>query len=82
MDLNASDTAHGHLAFTGLYEPVLSGHFVRLAASGGLLVDVGANFGYFSLLQCGLSSSSRSIAFEASPKVLHRLKQNISTNIK
>ncbi len=80
MNLNSSDTAHGRLAFTGVYDPELTAYLARLAPSGGLLVDVGANFGYFSLLWCGLAENNRSIAFEASPKVLPSLRENIAMN--
>ncbi len=80
MNLTRSDTAHGHLALVGVYEPELSAIFTRLSKEGGLLVDVGANFGYFSLLWCGLGRDNRSIAFEASPRVLSQIKTNISLN--
>lgn len=80
MNLNPGDTGHGHIAFTGIYEPELTASFCSLARVGGLLVDVGANFGYFSLLWCGLAPSNRSIAFEASPRVVPRLRDNIALN--
>jgi FkbM family methyltransferase len=80
MNLNPSDTMHGHLALAGVYEPELSRLFLKLSGEGGLLVDVGANFGYFSLLWCGLGKENRSIAFEASPKVLPHIRENIAIN--
>lgn len=80
MNLSLFDTAHGRLALVGVYEPELSVLFERLSKGGGLLLDVGANFGYFSLLWCGLNSKNRSIAFEASPKVLPKLRDNLALN--
>lgn len=80
MNLNTSDTAHGHLALVGVYEPELSSIFTKLSSPGGTLVDVGANYGYYSLLWCGLNPNNRSIAFEASPGVLPKLKANIALN--
>jgi FkbM family methyltransferase len=81
MNLNMSDTAHGQIAFTGCYEIELTNLIAAVAKQeGGLLLDVGANFGYYSLLWCGLRGENRSIAFEASPKVLPHLQENIAMN--
>ncbi len=81
MDLVAGDECHGVIAFTGVYELALTRLVVREAKSkGGLLVDVGANFGYYSLLWAGQGSECRVMAFEASPRVFRGLQHNIETN--
>lgn len=80
MDLHTSDEGHGQIAFTGFYELALSRRIVRCARQGGLLADVGANYGYFSLLWAAQKPGNRVIAFEASPRNLEPLRANISLN--
>jgi FkbM family methyltransferase len=63
-----------------MYEWGLTKRFVKLAREGGLLVDVGANMGYFSLLWAGLNSSAHAVAFEASPRNVRLLTHNIVAN--
>lgn len=81
MNLMPGDVGHAEIAFTGVYEPDVTETIARIARTeGGLMFDVGANFGYFTLLWCGLNAKNRSIAFEASPRVLPRLRENIRQN--
>lgn len=80
FDLPAGDVISGNIAFNGFYELDLSRRIVALAREGGLLVDVGANMGYFSLLWCASHSSARAIAYEASPRVAPRMASNIRNN--
>jgi len=80
MRLQPGDEMHDCIAHTGLYETELTERISQHAKRGGLLVDVGANFGYFSLLWAGASPQNRVIAFEASPRNLPGLKHNISAN--
>lgn len=74
------DIISGHIAFNGFYEPQLSQKIIKLAARGGLLVDVGANMGYFSFLWAAASQDNRIIALEASPKIAAILSNNIEIN--
>jgi FkbM family methyltransferase len=80
MDLHTSDEGHGQIAFTGFYELALTRRVVSLARQGGLLVDVGANYGYFSLTWAAQKSGNRVVAFEASPRNLAPLRANIACN--
>ncbi len=64
----------------GEWEPLLSRKIVEHARQGGLLVDAGANLGYFSLLWAAANSRNRAFAFEASPRVFTRLVRNIQLN--
>lgn len=81
MNLNPRDTGHGHIAFTGTYEPELTAFISKLAKEeGGRMLDVGANFGYYSLLWCGLREKNLSMAFEASPRVIPALLRNLKLN--
>ncbi|MEK6542454.1 MAG: FkbM family methyltransferase [Pseudomonadota bacterium] len=74
------DIISGHIAFNGYYELQLTREITQIAARGGLLVDVGANMGYFSFLWAAASQDNRIIALEASPKVADILRNNIEIN--
>jgi len=74
------DVISGNIAFNGFYELALSRRMVQLSRAGGLLVDVGANMGYFSLLWCANGPNARSRAYEASPRVAPLIAANIRRN--
>lgn len=74
------DVISGNIAFTGFYEWDLSRRIAGHAAKGGLLIDVGANMGYFSLLWAGLNPSGKAVAFEASPRNIELLRNNVERN--
>ena len=74
------DVISGNIAFTGFYELGLSHRIGKMARGGGLFVDVGANMGYFSLLWAGLNPAGRVIAFEAAPRNIALLENNIRQN--
>jgi len=80
MDLLPGDECHGVIAHTGLYELQLTRRLLREAKRAGLLVDVGANFGYYSLLWAGQRLDCSAMAFEPSPSVFSALCKNISKN--
>lgn len=80
MNLFPSDIGHRYIAFTGIYELELTKLIVNIAINeGGLLLDVGANYGYFSLLWSQFKDNNV-IAFEASPKNFPYLLDNVSLN--
>ncbi|MEY2490043.1 MAG: hypothetical protein QOC70_1985 [Verrucomicrobiota bacterium] len=79
-DLVPGDVISGCVAFNGFYELGLTNHLARHAAKGGLLVDVGANMGYFSLLWAGLNPSATVVAFEVSPRNLDLFRNNVKKN--
>jgi FkbM family methyltransferase len=68
------------IAVTGFYEQVLSQRLTYAARQGGLMVDVGANLGYFSVLWLASRAENRCISIEASPRNVPLLKQNIQAN--
>jgi FkbM family methyltransferase len=68
------------LALTGLYERATTQRVLELAARGGVMVDVGANIGYFSLLWANARPENRVFAFEASPRTLPLLRKNVEHN--
>jgi FkbM family methyltransferase len=80
LKLLPTDFMHGVIAFTGVYEMELTKRISKSAAEGGLLVDVGANIGYFSLIWASLNASNRVLAFEASPRNAGMLQANIDSN--
>ncbi len=80
MSLCPTDEAHSEIAFTGFYEQELSRRIAGLSRDGGLMVDAGANYGYFSLIWANGSRQNRVLAFEASPLNQSALHRNITTN--
>ena len=80
LKLEPKDIGHRVIAFCGFYEIELSRKIVSLAKQGGLFVDVGANYGYFSCLWAASSKKNRVMAFEASPRNIAPLRENISNN--
>ena len=78
MKLSSHDEGHGCIAFTGFYELSLTRRVVNLAQKGGLFVDVGANYGYFSLLWSAQKKGNRVISFEASPRNHKAIEANVS----
>jgi FkbM family methyltransferase len=74
------DVISDSIALTGIYELAATRRTLELGGSGGLMVDVGANLGYFSLLWAAARPGNRVIAFEASPRNLPLLRENIARN--
>lgn len=79
-DLIPGDVISGCIAFTGFYGWSLTKLMAEHAVKGGLLVDVGANMGYFSLLWAGLNPSGKVVAFEASPRNVDLFSNNVNRN--
>lgn len=80
MTLVAGDIISDTIAFTGLYEPLLTRRVVTLSRQGGTMIEVGANLGYFSLLWAAGNSSNKCIAFEPSPRNIELLRKNAAHN--
>lgn len=80
LGLISTDVSHRWIALTGFYELSLSLIIAKLAKKGGVLVDAGANFGYYSCLWAGVNPGNRVIAFEPSPICIPHFKFNINKN--
>lgn len=80
MNLMPTDVSHKMLAFCGFYELPVSRRIVKLAKAGGLMIDVGANYGYYSCLWAANRPNNKVIAFEASPRNSSALKLNLIKN--
>src|SRR4051794_8745326 len=67
--------------FTGRYEPQETALVPRLLGPGGTFVDVGAHWGYFSLLAAGrIGPAGRIVAVEADPRIHRILARNLALN--
>ncbi|HEY8210651.1 MAG TPA: FkbM family methyltransferase [Myxococcaceae bacterium] len=67
--------------FTGQYEPQETVVLKSLLAPGSTFADVGAHWGYFSLLAAGLvGERGRVIAIEADPRIHATLAANLALN--
>lgn len=80
LDLSNTDVGHQSIIFNGFYELGLTQTLVSLANEGGLFVDVGANYGYYSCLWAGAKQDNSVVAFEASPMNFKAIENNISKN--
>lgn len=67
--------------FLGTYEPRQTAAFCSSVRAGAVVYDVGAHFGYYSLLASKLvGDSGRVIALEPSPRNLRVLRKHIELN--
>ena len=80
LDLCNTDLAHQSIILNGFYELILSRKMITLAQKGGLLVDVGANYGYFACLWASLHSGNKVLGLEAAPDNFAAFKHNIQKN--
>lgn len=80
MRLVPGDWISDQIAFTGAYEMQLTERILQLGRQGGTMIDVGANLGYFSLLWATCGPTNRCVSFEASPRNLEILRENVSRN--
>jgi FkbM family methyltransferase len=75
------DVISREVCLAGFYEPQETSLLCRILSPGMTFVDVGANWGYFSLLAAGLvESAGRVIALEPNPRMFARLETNITRN--
>lgn len=62
-------------------DPNLTAYFSRNPAPGDVVVDVGANIGYFTLLASNcVGAKGKLVAIEASPSVFGLPSENIALN--
>ncbi|SFM64334.1 methyltransferase, FkbM family [Ectothiorhodospira mobilis] len=74
------DIISDSLLISGVWEPELTQALLEDAARGGLMVEVGANLGYFSLLWAAAHPDNRVQAFEPAPRNLQLFWQSIRDN--
>lgn len=82
MQLLTSDVGHRAIVLTGLCELKITKKILLLGKKKktNLLIDVGANYGYYSLLWAGINPNNKAICFEPSPRSLLGLEFNIINN--
>ncbi len=78
--LDLRDDAH-RLMFLDLYERDLRRRALALVPAGGVVVDVGANVGFWTIPAArALGPGGRVIAFEPNPWAVGRLRRNLALN--
>lgn len=80
MQLVPGDVLSDVVAFTGIHEPELTRRIITLGRKGGMMIDIGANLGYFSLLWASANPSNQAIAIEAAPRNVEILRKNVEQN--
>jgi len=66
--------------YEGEYEPLLSSIAKFLIKNGDNVVDIGANFGWYTTLFASLSSSGKVYSYEPSPYASAILRDNVELN--
>lgn len=80
LNLLKTDVAHQSIIFNGFYELGLTKTILNLGKKGGVFIDVGANYGYFSCLWASQNPRNSVLAFEASPVNVQPLSDNVIKN--
>ena len=81
VDGSTADLIQRYLYLFGIWEPAITRWVRTQLRPGDVVVDIGANIGYFSLLAAGLVGQSGTVlAFEPVPSIADMLEQNISRN--
>ncbi len=82
MAVSPQDNLGHHLFYYGDYEPVQRALWERLLTRGEELVvlDVGANMGYYSLLAAARTNVAKVVCFEPNPMVTPILRYNVQAN--
>ncbi|MFV0542729.1 MAG: FkbM family methyltransferase [Marinicella pacifica] len=75
-------TLGAHLLTKGFWEIQNTECIAKRVTKDMTVIDVGANFGYFTLLMCGLVGNGKGKVYsiEANPKVFNFLKDSVSLN--
>ena len=75
------DAISREVYFTGQYEPQLTRLLQAVTVPGGVALDLGANWGYFSLLLAALvGEQGRVVSLEPEPRLFRRLQADIMNN--
>jgi FkbM family methyltransferase len=76
-----SDEIAREVCLTGYYEPPVTRLIHRRLRQGGTMVDVGANWGYFSLLAASaVGANGRVVSLEPDPRQFATLESNVRLN--
>lgn len=81
FDCDLSDLLSREVCFTGLYEPPVTRVFQRQLRPGGTVMDVGANWGYFTLLAAAaVGPTGAVVSLEPDPRQFESLARNVEMN--
>jgi FkbM family methyltransferase len=81
MNVRFPDTIQSYVYFFGVWEPSITAYMTRALAPGDIVIDIGANVGYDTLLASHLVGPAGKVhAIEASPYVHHLLTENLALN--
>jgi FkbM family methyltransferase len=81
FECDLGDVIAREVCLTGYYEPPVTRLAQRLMKRGGIVVDAGANWGYFSLLAApAVGGEGKVIALEPDPRQFARLARNLEMN--
>jgi FkbM family methyltransferase len=81
MRCRLNDLIQRKIAYFGVWEPNLTAYFRKCLKPGDIVLDVGANIGYFTLLGSSLvGPTGRVISIEAAPQIFRLLSDNIALN--
>lgn len=76
----SNDFMYEAIFCTGGFEGEVSRIVRRTARAGGLLCDVGANIGYFSLIWLSAATDTQAVLVEADPRLAVLARENIARN--
>ncbi|HYD12467.1 MAG TPA: FkbM family methyltransferase [Allosphingosinicella sp.] len=81
MQVNRVDSIKWYLHYFGEFEPHISAAWTNFLPRSGVVLDIGANIGYHSLLaaQC-VGPQGRVISFEPSGRIYRELCANVALN--
>ncbi|WP_133255017.1 FkbM family methyltransferase [Phenylobacterium hankyongense] len=81
MECDTRDLIQGRIAHFGVWEPDVAAVFHDVIRPGDVVVDVGANIGFFTLLSAKLVGETGGVvAIEASPPIAERLQRHVAMN--
>ncbi len=79
MYLDSSDSLR--LSTNDVFEPYTTEVIKQNISSGDLVIDIGANIGYFTLIMAkGITENGKVFSFEPEPKNFELLKKNVEIN--
>jgi FkbM family methyltransferase len=81
FECDPRDSVAREVCYTGYYEPQETQLLARILHAGDAFVDVGANWGYFTLAGAHLvGSTGRVLAFEPEARLYEMLRRNLELN--
>lgn len=79
--LDTRNIQHMRIISHGCYEPAVAWAIEENLPSGGQMIDVGTNLGYFTLLGCQLAGhKGHVIGFEANPDIYNMMASSVFAN--